>query len=73
VGTHQMGTIMIKKLSWFKQLDYPLMRDPARQPKCYEMTEQERIEAVKKNRSSIERKAIVINTWILRTSLNERS
>jgi hypothetical protein len=27
-------------------LDYPLMRDPARQPKCYEMTEEERLEAV---------------------------
>jgi hypothetical protein len=27
---------------------YPLMRDPARQPKCYEMTDQERAEAVLK-------------------------
>ena len=27
-------------------LTYPLMRDPARQPKCYEMTEEERLEAV---------------------------
>jgi hypothetical protein len=27
-------------------LDYPLMRDPRRSPKCYEMTEEERLEAV---------------------------
>ena len=27
---------------------YPLMRDPQRQPKCYELTDQERLEAVEK-------------------------
>jgi hypothetical protein len=28
-------------------LTYPLMRDPQQQPKCYEMTEEERLQAVK--------------------------
>jgi hypothetical protein len=38
---------MIKKLFQPQpNLTYPLMRDPARQPKCYEMTEEERLEAV---------------------------
>lgn len=37
---------MIKRLFQTVSLDYPLMRDPARQPKCYEMTEEERLEAV---------------------------
>ena len=37
---------MIKKLLQVDTLTYPLMRDPARQPKCYEMTEEERLEAV---------------------------
>ena len=27
-------------------LNYPLMRDPQRSPKCYEMTEEERMAAV---------------------------
>jgi hypothetical protein len=27
-------------------LNYPLMRDPQRSPKCYEMTEEERLAAV---------------------------
>lgn len=39
---------MIKRILGVDTLAYPLMRDPARQPKCYEMTEQERIDAVKK-------------------------
>jgi len=39
---------VIKRILGVDTLVYPLMRDPARQPKCYEMTEQERIEAVKK-------------------------
>jgi hypothetical protein len=39
---------MIKKIFGTDTLSYPLMRDPQRQPKCYEMTEHERIEAVKK-------------------------
>jgi hypothetical protein len=37
---------VIKKLLQVDTLTYPLMRDPARQPKCYEMTEEERLEAV---------------------------
>ena len=38
---------MIKKLFQPQpNLDYPLMRDPRRSPKCYEMTEEERLEAV---------------------------
>jgi hypothetical protein len=28
-------------------LTYPLMRDPKRNPKCYEMTEEEQLQAVK--------------------------
>ena len=28
--------------------DYPLMRDPKRNPKCYELTDQEREEAVQR-------------------------
>ena len=27
---------------------YPLMRDPQRQPKCYELTDDERMKAVEK-------------------------
>ncbi len=38
---------MIKRLFQPQpNLTYPLMRDPARQPKCYEMTDQERAEAI---------------------------
>ena len=38
---------MIKKLFQPQpNLNYPLMRDPQRSPKCYEMTEEERLEAV---------------------------
>lgn len=37
---------MIKRILGVNTLDYPLMRDPARQPKCYEMTEEERLQAV---------------------------
>jgi hypothetical protein len=29
-------------------LNYPLMRDPKRNPKCYEMTEEERLESVQR-------------------------
>lgn len=36
----------MKILKQYSHPDYPLMRDPARQPKCYEMTEEERLEAV---------------------------
>ena len=40
---------MIPKL--FRQLQnhqYPLMRDPKRNPKCYELTDQEREEAIRR-------------------------
>lgn len=36
---------------------YPLMRDPARQPKCYELTDQERLEAVKRVDQLLKEKA----------------
>jgi hypothetical protein len=31
-----------------KDLSYPLMRDPKRNPKCYELTDKEREEAVQR-------------------------
>ena len=40
---------MIKKI--FKKTNdhrYPLMRDPQRNPKCYELTDQEREEAIRR-------------------------
>ena len=38
---------MIKSpIRTFKQLAYPLMRDPQGNPKCYELTEAERIASV---------------------------
>jgi hypothetical protein len=40
------GRKVIKQLFQTTSLNYPLMRDLARQPKCYEMTDQERAEAV---------------------------
>ena len=39
---------MIKKIFKSKDLKYPLMRDPKRNPKCYELTDQEREEAVRR-------------------------
>ncbi len=40
---------MIKKIfKLSKDQTYPLMRDPQRNPKCYELTDQEREEAVKR-------------------------
>lgn len=40
---------MIKTLfSPQPNLSYPLMRDPQRQPKCYELTDQEREEATRR-------------------------
>jgi hypothetical protein len=39
---------MIKKLLKSQpNFAYPLMRDPKRNPKCYEMTDQEREEAIR--------------------------
>ena len=38
---------MIAKLFQKKQQDYPLMRDPKGNPKCYELTDQEREEAAR--------------------------
>jgi hypothetical protein len=39
---------MIFKFFQPMELDYPLMRDPQRNPKCYELTDQEREEAVQR-------------------------
>lgn len=39
---------MIFKLFQPMELDYPLMRDPQRNPKCYELTDREREEAVQR-------------------------
>lgn len=40
---------MINKIFKLKKdLSYPLMRDPKRNPKCYELTDQEREEAVQR-------------------------
>ena len=35
---------------------YPLMRDPQRQPKCYELTDQERLEAVQRVNQLLEKR-----------------
>jgi hypothetical protein len=40
---------MIKKIfKLTKDQTYPLMRDPKRNPKCYELTDQEREEAIQR-------------------------
>lgn len=40
---------MISKIFKLKKdLNYPLMRDPKRNPKCYELTDQEREEAIQR-------------------------
>lgn len=39
-------------------LDYPLMRDPKRNPKCYELTDQEREEAVQRVDQILRERAI---------------
>lgn len=39
-------------------LTYPLMRDPKRNPKCYEMTEEERAKAVQKVDQLLKKKAV---------------
>lgn len=36
---------------------YPLMRDPKRDPKCYEMTDKEREEAIKRVDQLLQKKA----------------
>ncbi len=50
---------MIKKL--FKpqpNFSYPLMRDPKRNPKCYELTDQEREEAARRVDQLLRERAI---------------
>lgn len=32
----------------YQEMDYPLMRDPVRNPKCYDLTDQEREEAARR-------------------------
>lgn len=39
---------MIRDLFEKRNHTYPLMRDPKRNPKCYELTDQEREEAVQR-------------------------
>lgn len=36
------------KSTYTKRSEYDLLRDPARAPKCYELTDQERLNAIKK-------------------------
>ena len=36
--------------------EYELLRDPQRQPKCYELTEQERKEAVRRLEHTVKKK-----------------
>jgi hypothetical protein len=52
------GRKVIKKLLRVDTLTYPLMRDPARQPKCYEMTEEERAEAVQRTEQLLKEKVL---------------
>jgi hypothetical protein len=52
------GRKVIKKLLQVDTLTYPLMRDPARQPKCYEMTEEERVEAVQRTEQLLKEKVL---------------
>jgi hypothetical protein len=56
---------VIKRLLQTTSLDYPLMRDPTHQPKCYEMTEEERVEAVAQVAKLLEqrRRNEVMNTY----------
>ena len=49
---------MIKKILGIDTLTYPLMRDPTRQPKCYEMTDQERAEAVQRTEQLLKEKVL---------------
>jgi hypothetical protein len=50
---------MIKKLfKLSKNQTYPLMRDPKRNPKCYELTDQEREEAVQQVDRILRKRAI---------------
>jgi hypothetical protein len=37
---------VIKRILGIDTLAYPLMRDPRHSPKCYDMTEEERLKAV---------------------------
>ena len=37
----------------FKNIVYPLMRDPNFQPKCYDMTEEERAQAILHNNRNV--------------------
>jgi hypothetical protein len=49
---------MIAKLFQKKQRDYPLMRDPKGNPKCYELTDQEREEAAQRLDQQLRERAI---------------
>jgi hypothetical protein len=49
----------IKRLFPLTGTSYPLMRDPQRQPKCYELTDQERDEAVRKTDALLKEKRLL--------------
>jgi hypothetical protein len=49
---------MITKLFQKKQQDYPLMRDPKGNPKCYELTDQEREEAAQRLAQQLRERAL---------------
>jgi len=49
---------MISKLFQKKQRDYPLMRDPKGNPKRYELTDQERKEAVQRVDQQLRERAV---------------
>ena len=49
---------MIAKLFQKKHRDYPLMRDPKGNPKCYELTDQERKEAVQRVDQQLRERAV---------------
>jgi hypothetical protein len=51
---------MIERILGTDILDYPLMRDPSRQPKCYDLTDQERIEAVRKADALLKEKQLLL-------------
>jgi len=49
---------MIKQ-TFLTDRTYPLMRDPAGQPKCYELTDQERAEAVRRTEALLKEKRLL--------------
>jgi hypothetical protein len=55
---------MIKKIfKLSKDQSYPLMRDPKRNPKCYELTDQEREEAIRRVDQILQEKNLEQHTY----------